>query len=310
MPLRGERVPAEPLSVIDHEETPAEPGLDRVSTQAAVSPHQKIDGPPGSEASARDGAMFRWAAAPRGGSLRPCNPTHFACFGCSGMVWYRVLVGVSSTTKNWRYCLVILLAAARVGSAQLFSFGAKAGVPITNFLEGPVNAYTSYTYKPSVNPYIIGATAEVHLPFGFGIEIDALYRHFGYSGGPYTADKTTTGDWEFPGLVKYRFPGKALRPFADAGLAVDTLTGSTQTYVLVRIDNMFFSNTLSDPLEMQKRTIVGFVAGAGLDLHTWHMHFLPELRYTRWKDQHFLNSVPTVLSSNQNQVEFLLGITF
>jgi Outer membrane protein beta-barrel domain len=222
---------------------------------------------------------------------------------------HEVLVHVDSLTRNWRYCLVILLLAPRAGSAQLFSAGAKAGVPVSNFLEAPVNIYTAYTYRPFVNRYIVGATVELRLPLGFGVEVDALYRHFGYSGGPSTVNKTTTGDWEFPVLVKYRLPGKTGRPFVDAGLAVDTLSGSTQAYGLF-LPDMFITNTTSQPNELQNQTILGFVAGGGFDLHVWHLHFLPELRYTRWKDGHFLNSQPTVLTSNRNQVEFLLGITF
>lgn len=91
---------------------------------------------------------------------------------------------------------------------------------------------------------------------------------------------------------------------------MDTLSGLTQTYFLDRINNFLVNGTTSDPLELHERTIVGFVGGAGLDLHTWRLHFLPELRYTRWKDEHFLNPAPTALNSNRNQVEFLLGITF
>jgi hypothetical protein len=140
-------------------------------------------------------------------------------------------------------------------------------------------------------------------------KFDALYRHFGYSAGPYFFDKTTTGDLEFPVLVKYRLLGKTHRSFVDAGLAVDTLSGSTQAYGLF-LPDMFITNTTSQPNELQNQTILGFVAGGGFDLHVWHLHFLPELRYTRWKDGHFLNSQPTVLTSNRNQVEFLLGITF
>jgi hypothetical protein len=198
----------------------------------------------------------------------------------------------------------------RAASAQLFSVGAKAGVPISNFLEASPEQSPG-DYDPAANRYIIGGTAEIRLPLGFGVEIDALYRHYGYSGGQYyTADKTSAGDWEFPALVKYRLRGKLLRPFVDAGAAVDTLSGLTQTYFLARIDNVNVTITDSDPLELAKRTILGFVAGAGLDLHIWRLHFLPELRYTRWTAALFSSPPPTALASDRNQEEFLLGITF
>jgi len=35
---------------------------------------------------------------------------------------------------------------------------------------------------------------------------------------------------------------------------------------------------------------------------------MPEVRYTRWTSQHF--TLPNILNSNQNQAEFLVGITF
>ena len=39
------------------------------------------------------------------------------------------------------------------------------------------------------------------------------------------------------------------------------------------------------------------------------LHIVPEIRYTRWGAQHFLDP-NSFLSSNQNQAEFLVGITF
>jgi hypothetical protein len=212
-------------------------------------------------------------------------------------------------TKNWRYGLAIFVAIASPGSAQLFSAGVKAGVPATNFLGN-----ADY-YSPTMNRYIVGGTVELRLPLGLGVEVDALYRHYGYSGGSYTSDKTTMGDWEFPILAKYRLPGRILRPFVDAGPAVDTLSGTSQTTSLLLTDNQLVTNTTSSPGELNQRTIAGFVAGAGADLHAARLHVLPELRYTRWKDEHFeyTQSPPAphfALHSNLNQVEFLLGITF
>ena len=100
------------------------------------------------------------------------------------------------------------------------------------------------------------------------------------------------GDWEFPLLVKYRFPAKVVRPYVDAGVAWDTLTGAT--------------NTLSGSPE--KGVTTGAVVGAGVDIHVLILHILPEIRYTRWTSQHF--NVANVLSSNQNQAEVMVGITF
>lgn len=54
----------------------------------------------------------------------------------------------------------------------------QGGVPLTDFFTTEVPG--SHT---NTNRYIIGPTAELHLPLGFGVEVDALYRHMGYVGG-------------------------------------------------------------------------------------------------------------------------------
>jgi hypothetical protein len=62
-----------------------------------------------------------------------------------------------------------------------------------------------------------------------------------------------------------------------------------------------------NPSGKENSTTTGFVMGAGLDVHVI-VHIMPELRYTRWTDQHF--NVANILHSNQNQAEFMVGITF
>ena len=73
------------------------------------------------------------------------------------------------------------------------------------------------------------------------------------------------------------------------------------------------SFSLSNPLgtlsgNPSKNTTTGFVVGGGLDIHLLILHISPELRYTRWGAKHFLDPNGG-FSSNQNQAEFLLGIT-
>jgi len=53
---------------------------------------------------------------------------------------------------------------------------------------------------------------------------------------------------------------------------------------------------------------MGFVIGAGIDVHALVIHISPEIRYTRWASPHF--NLNGVINSNQNQAEFLVGITF
>jgi len=189
------------------------------------------------------------------------------------------------------------------GAAQPVSVGIKGGIPITAFISAD-------GYLPSINRYIVGGALEVSLPLGFALEADGLYRHYGYSGGPYTANKVSTGDWEVPVLVKYRLPGKGVRLFADAGAAVDTLAGARQDAFLIRINNLQVDISGS-PLELHHSTVFGIVGGAGLDLSLRPVHLEPEVRYTRWNTTHFLAANrDDAISSNRNQMEFLLGITF
>ena len=188
--------------------------------------------------------------------------------------------------------LTLLLLLAASASAQPLTGGFKVGLPLTDFVN-TVQGVTSAT----TNRYLVGGTGELHLPWGFGVEVDVLYRHFNYQnvvGSTVSAltSVNSVGDWEFPLLLKYRFPAKVVRPYVDAGVAWDTLSGA--------------SSTLAGSPE--KNTTMGAVIGAGLDVHLLILHILPEIRYTRWTSQHF--NVANVLSSNQNQAEVMVGITF
>jgi hypothetical protein len=49
--------------------------------------------------------------------------------------------------------------------------------------------------------------------------------------------------------------------------------------------------------------------GAGLSVKVWRVTLSPEIRFTRWGAQHFIDP-NGLLHSNLNQGEFLLGITF
>jgi hypothetical protein len=186
--------------------------------------------------------------------------------------------------------------------AQPFHAGVKVGLPLTDFIN-TVSAQSSTV----TNRYLVGPTFEVHLPFGLGVEVDALYRHFNYkavvgSGTNALTSLNTAGAWEFPLLLKYRFAGTLARPYVVAGVAWDKVSGLSTTVV-----NSVSSGTVANPSGQQNSNTTGFVMGAGLDLHVV-LHIMPEVRYTRWTDQHF--NISNVLNSNQNQAEFMVGLTF
>ncbi len=205
------------------------------------------------------------------------------------------------------FSLLLLLTAAAF--AQPFSYGVKGGLPMNDFISVTQGASTS------TNHYLFGPTAEVRLPFGLGVEFDILYRRFNYnSSGPLAslvgtyANATTANAWEFPLLAKYRFKGKVVHPFVDAGVSWDKLSGLTQTATSV-IKAVTTTGTTSSPLELSKSTTRGFVMGGGIDVKVLILHVSPEVRFTRWGDKHFIDPAG-LFHSNLSQAEFLVGFTF
>ena len=184
---------------------------------------------------------------------------------------------------------------------------------MTDFVDA-VNGQ-NLTASAYTNRYIIGPTAELRLPFGLGVEFDVLYRRFGYSSSGLLAgitstitNKTTTGSaWEFPLLAKYRFKGKLVRPFVSAGVAWDKLSGLTQDVhtIVAGVTN----STSGTPTELHNDTTRGFVMGGGVEVKALVIRISPEIRYTRWGSAHFVDPIG-LISSKQNQAEFLVGITF
>jgi hypothetical protein len=99
----------------------------------------------------------------------------------------------------------------------------------------------------------------------------------------------------------------------DIGVALETLTnlrqtGFTQSVPFFGVAPPPMNAATSTPAELNDRTIAGFVTGAGVDIHLLFLDLSPEIRYTRWGAQQFVSPYGG-LSSNQNQLEFLLGIT-
>ena len=215
--------------------------------------------------------------------------------------------------------LFLLLLAAAPAYSQLVSFGVKAGVPLTDFVDAASGANPAgfVDFATHTNRYIVGATGELHLPFGLGVEVDVLFRHFNYQSEMMGVDTLSTGSttgnaWEFPLLGKYRFMRtKLLKPYVDAGVAFDTLQGLSQTIqnTLISSTNLTTTTSSSTPTQLQHSTVRGYVFGGGLDFKFLLVHIQPEIRYTRWGAQHFFDP-SGLLHSSENQGEFLLGITF
>ena len=218
--------------------------------------------------------------------------------------------------------LLMFSSAAALAQPVSFGFGVKGGLPLTDFIDTVSGSRT--TVSSVTNRYIVGPTVELRLPFGLGVEADALYRHFSYNSTASLVDvlatlRTTSNDWEFPLLLKKRFRGVGpVRPFVDAGVSFNKITGLTQTVSNLVFPNRLTTTSNSNPAELKNDFTAGFTLGGGLEIHLLILRISPEIRYTRWGNQQFSGIFPAgvtsgigaSLTSNQNQAEFLVGFTF
>jgi opacity protein-like surface antigen len=176
---------------------------------------------------------------------------------------------------------VCLLAAGLPAGAQFLSVGVRGGVPLNDAYSGtPAGDFSIPAL--STDRFVIGPTVELHLPFGLGVQADALYR-------TYTVGGTVT-QWEFPILASYHFHTAAplIHPFVDAG----------PSFNHVSVSGLNTAPT---------RSAAGFAIGAGVEAKLLFIRIEPEIRYTHWGQTNFTFDN---VSSNQNEVEFLVGVTF
>ena len=185
-----------------------------------------------------------------------------------------------------RGVLLSLLISPFTFAGQIFSVGVKAGLPFTDAF----NNFTSGSYSSFSNSknYIVGPTAELHLPLGLSVQGDALYRPLSFAANrPNLVQSTDFSSWEFPILAKYRFPFPLVKPYVEAGPSFRTIGGQ-------------FGGNFSNS---------GFTAGVGVELRLARFRIGPEIRYTHWGAD-TSNAPQLGFSSNQNQGEFLVGFSF
>jgi opacity protein-like surface antigen len=196
-----------------------------------------------------------------------------------------------------------LLAASAAYPAGLFSFGVKGGVPLNDAFNGAKTG--SISYFTNNNRYTVGPELDINLPFGFGIEADALYRRLEFQSQTVsTSSDTTANAWSFPVLLKKRFGPGPIKPYVSAGPTFRGLTNITE-----RVTAFSSTSTTDNPASLRDRFNTGFTAAAGLQLGTEAFRISPEIRYTRWGWENF-RSVNSLLRSNPDQWDFLVGITF
>src|SRR5215472_10212642 len=208
----------------------------------------------------------------------------------------------------------VAIATNQVASAQLVSFGAKAGVPFLDATQGGDES----------RPYIVGPSVEFRLPAGFAIEMDALYRRigdttrFGLFGsfigpGPSFSplpavnsfiDRQRGNYWEFPVLGKYSFRPRTTtwQPFFGTGWALRTV-GFTDAISETVVDANGNSHSNSFRDHFRSDVGAGAVFAAGVRFHAGRIAVIPEIRYTYWG-----SSASSGLRKNEGGV--FLGISF
>jgi len=179
--------------------------------------------------------------------------------------------------------LLCILVACGCAAAQPLGAGFKVGVPATDaFKVLPVPSPSIFTGDSP--RYTIGPYVELRLPAGMAVEVDALYRSYGFRTDGLGA---SANSWEFPVLVKHRFPVPFVKPYFDAGLSFS------------RLSDIKFSS-------LNHRSNYGIVVGGGVEFNLLLIKVSPEVRYTGWAFRNFDGQV----QSKRNQLAVLVGFGF
>jgi len=200
---------------------------------------------------------------------------------------------------NFRSIPVFLLVfSSSVFGQHLFSFGVKGGFPLTDSLSDTNFAGIDtdmHVFSGSKN-YLIGPTIDLKLPLGLAVEFDALYRPFALTTDTLVLPKNLTrrssvdiGTMEFPILLKaHILRAPVVKPYVEAG-PIFRYVASRVTYLSNR----------------------GIALGAGVDFKLLPVRISPEIRYSHWaQDASSPARNVSLPASNQNQAEFLIGLSF
>ena len=172
----------------------------------------------------------------------------------------------------------MLLSLALPSVPQGLTFGANGGLRLSG--EDPPSGGL---FASNSRRYLVGPIIEVGLPFHFAFEVDALYSRLGNTFYiPQIGDefdiRTIANSWAFPLLVKYRLPGRRIRPFLSAGIAPRYANGGIHTinYFGVPTADVAFSSASWNAHDY------ALASGGGIDNRLGHIRISPALRYLRW----------------------------
>lgn len=188
-----------------------------------------------------------------------------------------------------KYVLPVLFLSAALAFPQHLHLGAKGGVPFDDAYSA-VSAGPSNFLKESAR-FAIGPMLDISLPAGLGVEFDILYKRRTFNAG---ALESSGRVFEFPLVAKYHFSKSRLSPYVGGGIAFRNL------------------GEFSGLVKSSGSSNTGVVLEGGI-LAKLAIRASAEIRYTRWTGQSLYSlaqSPGNLLKSNQNQAEFLIGITF
>jgi hypothetical protein len=193
--------------------------------------------------------------------------------------------------RSWCWVFVAgMLAFSDCAFCQQFSFGVVGGAPVTSSV---ITNPDGFTFG-SAHKYIIGASAEVGLPFGLSVEGDFLIHPFDIEVGanpPPHFGAQSLYDYnvfEIPVLAKAHFTNGIIRPFVEGGVS---FRGSVNS-----LNVSHYGLTLGGGLEIGMRKL---------------LRFSPQLRYIRWgADSLITVNGSRVAAEQANQLEALIGISF
>ena len=217
-----------------------------------------------------------------------------------------------------RLILPLFFMAALTAPAQRFSFGVKAGAPVTDALPYDASPFSMV----DTGRWTVGPTAEVRLFSHLSFEADALYR--GYrslsSGGSFILAGTSlvtnqtvpvsasfrqnAKEWDFPLLLKYRFQAGKMHPFVDAGFEfAHTSSDFTNSFICLTGPNTCSATGIGSYITSQSSYSSrvnrhGPAAGVGMEFKFGKVRISPEVRYTK------------LTRPNANEVTVLAGFTF
>jgi hypothetical protein len=207
------------------------------------------------------------------------------------------------------FTLIGLFFGTSPASAQLISFGAKGGAPLT-----------TPTFNGDGSPhYTVGPSIELRLHTHFAIEVDALYQRTsstssfatipaGSSTGStlYNTSIQKGNAWQLPVLGKYYFgtSKSKWRPYVGTGYSLTTTWYHTQGSASILSGTNLVNLTNTTPYSVHSRSPidVGLLVAAGVRYKVGRYALMPEFRYNYWG----ANSYPM----RNNSATFLLGFQF